>query len=101
MKTLSKVLISVVALLVAILVSSAAVELSFGEARTGFASVMALVLLYPMLHLIWRKGGSSRTKMSRQQMIEGLREMIDDPDTLPDKREWALGRLEILEKRGK
>ena len=101
MKTVLKLFLSVVAFLVITLGASAAVEIYMGEARTGFAAIIAIIFLFPILTLIWRKRLSSEEKESRQQMIERLRQMIDDPTTLPEKREWALSRLAVLEKSGR
>jgi len=101
MRTIRKMIFSAAAFLVVLLVAAAAVELSFGEARPGLTPLIVLVLAGPLLYMIWRKPVPSHVKgeVSREEMIVGLRRMIDDPQTTADRREWASSRLATLDKR--
>ena len=54
---------------------------------------LAIIL---MIFKLWRSG--KKVKLNRDEVIGGLKAMVDDPSTAQDKRDWATNRLRSLEK---
>ena len=61
LNSLLKIAASAVAVLVAVLVAAATIEVIYGAPRPGFVPVAALAIASPVLFLIWRKRASVAT----------------------------------------
>lgn len=55
MKVLGKIVLSLMAWFVAMLVVAASIEVGFGEPKPGYVPVATLIIMIPILFLIWRK----------------------------------------------
>ncbi len=56
MKIVGKTVLSLLALIVAMFIAVAGIEIGFGESRPGYVPMVTLVIVIPVLFLIWRKG---------------------------------------------
>lgn len=68
--------------------------------KTPYWSFLILLnfwLVLPLMILtFWRP--KKLTKLARKEKIHGLMEMIDNPETSQEKRDWATDRLQKLDK---
>lgn len=65
-----------------------------------FVGVLNFLIILPLLIFgLWK--AEKTNGLSKEEMIEGLRRILDDPATLPEKRDWVNDRLRTLEARKK
>lgn len=61
-----------------------------------FVGVLNFLIVLPLLIFgLWKT--PKPNSLSHEDMKAGLRRILDDPATLPEKREWATDRLKALE----
>ena len=63
----------------------------------SLGAIPTVLLVLPWLYLARRVWRRRPQKLSREEMVTGLRQMIDDPNTPDDKRAWARDRLGKLD----
>ena len=68
----------------------------------SFVGLLNFILALVSLIGLWKseKQGSQpkQRKLTREEIISGLRRMVDDPDTPPEKRDLATDRLRMIAK---
>ena len=64
----------------------------------AFLGVLNFLLAFPLLIFgLWKT--KKPNALSHEEMVEGLRKMVDDPATPTEKRDWAENRLGALEQK--